>query len=782
MRRSLATLLSLLLACLAAAPAAAQSAPTALRGDVNGDGRVTVLDALAVLAYVVGRPLPAGYRLQAADADGSGAVTTLDALVIAGFAAGRDVSRFPVGTPIQAAVRADAIDCAADATSGTLSCRAPQAELPAGVRAVVLGGQDVYVRLTSAHPHFDPDTRLFTADVRVTNLLAQTLGLQPDGTVNPDGIRVFFNEISSASIAVMNNDGSGTFLAPEQPFYQYAAPLAPGDSTLARQWTWHLPEGVNSFTFRVYASGQVQYPGDNTNQADLEHEREQGVRLLLVSGGGQTGAPGQPLPQPVVVRVLDVNGSPRPDAVVNFLVHDGGSAEPMQARTDTAGYARTTWTLGTATGTQEMRVSGTGGTLAVTANALTPPSVTSVTISPDSLVLAIGAMAAFTTTAHDAAGGTVPGTATWTSSDTAVARVDATGKVTAVAAGTVTVTATIAGVSATAQVRVKPPTPGRVVRVVVSPDSLVFIQNEVRSFTATAYDSAGLVVNAGYFRWATSDSNVVRLVDLNGRVLAISPGQVTISATVAGVTGTGVARVRFPATYPARVTWIQKRNVVCCELVDVSNGTQGVNYFIDVSRFVGTLSMTVRSPSGELIPCGNMDADDDSHRSFRCNLEIPATSTPGVWTVDRVTLDGTVLSGADLDSTWTRGRRFDVFGGGADASPPQVRSVVPENHGGVYSFKFGVVDHRSGVSSVSAVVRGPSGQHQTCTATSTNRPVEKSGDWLCRLTVPAGSGRWSLESVTATDAAGNTSTSTPAQIEPIRGAFEYTFLWFEFDA
>jgi hypothetical protein len=483
-----------------------------------------------------------------------------------------------------------------------------------------------------------------------------------------------------------------------------------------------------------------------------------------------------------VVRVRDAQGSPRPDAIVNFLVHDGnGSAEPMQVRTDTAGYARTTWTLGPSTGTQEMRVSGTGGTLVATANAVTPPRVTSVTLSPDSLVLAIGAMGTFTATAHDASGATVPGTAAWTSSDTAVAKVDGTGKVTAVAAGTVTITATIAGVSATAKVRVKPPTPGKVVRVLVSPDPLLLYQNEIKSFTATAYDSAGLVVtNPGTFRWTTSDSAYVRLVDFYGRVKGEAPGDVTVSATVAGVTGTGVARVLVPS--PPRVTWIEKRNATCCGQVDLSSGAQNVNFFIDVSGYVGTLSMTIRSPAGELIACGSMDANDYSHRSWRCNLEIPATARPGLWVVDRMTLDGRVLREADLDGTWVPGRRFSVFGGGTDTAPPEVRTVVPEIHGGVYYFKLGVVDHLSGVASVSAVVRGPNGQHQTCTGSSTGLPVEKGGDWLCRLNVPAGSGRWSLESVTAADAAGNTSTSTPAQIEPIRGAFEYTFLWFEFDA
>lgn len=96
--------------------------------------------------------------------------------------------------------------------------------------------------------------------------------------------------------------------------------------------------------------------------------RETGVRLLLVSGGGQTGMPGNALPEPVVVRVVDQADQPVPDAQVNFIPPAGGAVDPRQARTDAEGYARAVWTLGSL-GEQALRVSGTGGTVVVTATA-----------------------------------------------------------------------------------------------------------------------------------------------------------------------------------------------------------------------------------------------------------------------------------------------------------------------------------------------------------------------------------------------------------------------------
>src|SRR6476469_7222098 len=68
-------------------------------------------------------------------------------------------------------------------------------------------------------------------------------------------------------------------------------------------------------------------PGNNSSANGT------GTQLVLASGGGQAGVTGQPLPSPVVVRVLDTNSQPVPGATVNFIARDG-SADPAQAGTD----------------------------------------------------------------------------------------------------------------------------------------------------------------------------------------------------------------------------------------------------------------------------------------------------------------------------------------------------------------------------------------------------------------------------------------------------------------
>ena len=80
------------------------------------------------------------------------------------------------------------------------------------------------------------------------------------------------------------------------------------------------------------------------------------------SGADQRARAGRALPEPVVVRLLDAGGSPVEGATVTFTPGEGhGTAEPAAAESDSAGLARTAWTLGPAVGRQSLAASVTGG-------------------------------------------------------------------------------------------------------------------------------------------------------------------------------------------------------------------------------------------------------------------------------------------------------------------------------------------------------------------------------------------------------------------------------------
>ena len=70
-----------------------------LRGDINLDGAVSAVDALAILDAEIGQPVPAGWRaLPNGDATCDGRLEALDAQVVLSAAVGLDVKRFCVGT------------------------------------------------------------------------------------------------------------------------------------------------------------------------------------------------------------------------------------------------------------------------------------------------------------------------------------------------------------------------------------------------------------------------------------------------------------------------------------------------------------------------------------------------------------------------------------------------------------------------------------------------------------------------------------------------------------
>ena len=89
--------------------------------------------------------------------------------------------------------------------------------------------------------------------------------------------------------------------------------------------------------------------------------------------------------------------------------------------------------------------------------------VATVSVSPSSLSLTVGQTGTFAATARDSTGGTLTGrTVTWTSSNTGIASVSAGGVVTAVAAGTATISATIDGKSGSGSVAITAPAPAPV--------------------------------------------------------------------------------------------------------------------------------------------------------------------------------------------------------------------------------------------------------------------------------------------------------------------------------
>src|SRR5688572_5779827 len=79
--------------------------------------------------------------------------------------------------------------------------------------------------------------------------------------------------------------------------------------------------------------------------------------LAHVSGNNQTGLSGQPLSQPLVVKVAAASGAGVANVTVIWAVTEGGgSLAATSVVTDRQGQAAITWTLGPAAGANNNRV------------------------------------------------------------------------------------------------------------------------------------------------------------------------------------------------------------------------------------------------------------------------------------------------------------------------------------------------------------------------------------------------------------------------------------------
>ena len=144
---------------------------------------------------------------------------------------------------------------------------------------------------------------------------------------------------------------------------------------------------------------------------------------------------------------------------------------------------------------------------------------------------------------------------TWSTSDSAVATVDETGKVTAVAEGTATITATAkdgSGITAACTVTVtakEEPEPEVILVTGISLNTVSLDLQPEETYTLKAIVTPEDATNKAIV-WSSSDSSIAS-VDTKGKVTAIADGVVIITATAkdgSGVTASCTVTVKSPIT------------------------------------------------------------------------------------------------------------------------------------------------------------------------------------------------------------------------------------------
>ncbi|HEX2207863.1 MAG TPA: hypothetical protein VHG93_09285 [Longimicrobium sp.] len=154
------------------------------------------------------------------------------------------------------------LTCTATVARASLVCAAETADGSPSYPSLIIGGQNVYVRLQNTGGGYNPSDSIFQIDVTVQNLMAQAFGT-PD-ELAATGLRVFFYTgpdvtAGSGSVAVHNEDGSDIFLAAPAPYFAYDTMLYTAEVSDPKTWRFKTDPEVESFQFKLFVQGQMPH-------------------------------------------------------------------------------------------------------------------------------------------------------------------------------------------------------------------------------------------------------------------------------------------------------------------------------------------------------------------------------------------------------------------------------------------------------------------------------------------------------------------------------------------
>jgi hypothetical protein len=162
-----------------------------------------------------------------------------------------------------------------------------------------------------------------------------------------------FSLYPSAGV-VVGQSGTATLTVQNAPAADLTVQLQTPQGHAAFPASVKIPAGAASiaFVFAGVSTGVEEVaaipadPAYETAVARVQVSGAGGLKLLAVSGDNQIAASGGPLPDPVVVRLTDINNLPYPGARIVAATSAGGSVTPVEAVADPQGQVAFHWTTG----------------------------------------------------------------------------------------------------------------------------------------------------------------------------------------------------------------------------------------------------------------------------------------------------------------------------------------------------------------------------------------------------------------------------------------------------
>ena len=267
-------------------------------------------------------------------------------------------------------------------------------------------------------------------------------------------------------------------------------------------------------------------------------ESSASVATVTVSPASATGNVGDAAQFAATLK--DANGN-----VLTGLSVTWSSTNTAVVTVNATGYATA---VGAGSAALVATSNGKSGQAQITVNGSSSPvPVATVTVSPSTATGNVGDAAQFTATTTDAGGNVLTGrTITWSSTNTAVATVNATGYAKAVGPGSAALVATSEGKSGQAQITVNgSSSPVPVASVTVSPSSATKNVGDVVQFAATTKDANGNVLTGRTITWSSTNTAVVT-VSATGSAKAVGAGSAAVVATSEGKSGQAGVTVKIP--------------------------------------------------------------------------------------------------------------------------------------------------------------------------------------------------------------------------------------------
>jgi uncharacterized protein YjdB len=355
---------------------------------------------------------------------------------------------------------------------------------------------------------------------------------------------------------------SGASSITVQPKPVGAVILSPTQTSIEVGQTRQLTAQVTDDQGNVLSGRPITYASDKPNVATVSASGvvtavTVGTAKITGTSEGKSGTADVTV-TPVPVSTVDVSPG-QADLTIGGTVTL--TATPKDSRGNALTGRTVSWTSGapsvatvnasgvvTATGAGTAVVFATieGRTGSATINVRQIP-ITSVTVTPAVSSVAVGASVQLTATVRSGTTVLTDRIVGWSSSNDAIAVVSSTGRVTALKAGSVTITATSEGVSGTALIGIG------IASIVVTPNPTGVVVGQTRQLTATARDGSNSAIAGVPFTWASA-ATARATVNASGLVTGVSAGPVSISATFAAISGSATVTVTAPPVASVTVT------------------------------------------------------------------------------------------------------------------------------------------------------------------------------------------------------------------------------------